>query len=79
MKFKDVSDALMSGNLSKMIEVMKHHKDFPLPISGINQDGENLIISINPHNITIQTCQHNDWLRTNVYYDDGTTEELYEK
>ena len=62
-----------------MCDLMKRYYDEPLPFYGENEDGESVLISVNEHNITTQTFQHNDWLRTNVYYDDGTTEELYEK
>ena len=68
-----------TNDLSKMISIMKHYKEFPMPLSGKNEVGENLIISINKDNITVQTLQNNGWVRTNVYYDDGVIEELYER
>lgn len=76
----DIKDMVVNPKDYKgMLELMKHHSEFDLPLNGTNEDGEHVIISINEHNITIQTCQSNDWLRTNIYYDDGTSEELYEK
>ena len=60
-----------------MLELMQHHKDFPMPLCGKNGSNENIIVSINSDNITIETCQNNGWMRTNVYWNDFTTEELY--
>ena len=79
MNFRDVTKAINSGNLKDMIEVMKHHKEFPMALSGDNADGEPVIVSINKTNISIKTCQHNGWMRTNIYHSDGTTEELYNR
>lgn len=77
MNIKDV--VVDPRDYQGMLELMKHHAEFELPLSGKNENGENVLISINEHNITIQTCQSNDWFRTNIYYDDGTSEELFEK
>lgn len=44
-----------------------------------NSDGENVIVTIDEESACLRTFQHNDWIRTNIYYPDGTSEELYEK
>ena len=48
-------------------------------LSGKNEDDENVIITIDEESAEVQTLQKNGWCRTNVYYPDGTSEELYEK
>lgn len=62
-----------------MIRLMDKYGNEPLPFSGKNDKGESVIISVNPDNITIQTFQKNGWMRTNAYYRDGSTEELFER
>lgn len=77
MDIKDIE--FKTSDLKKMCEIMKHYNEFPMPLAGKNEDNENILISINEHNITVQTFQNNGWLRTNIYHDDGTIEELYDK
>lgn len=62
-----------------MLNLMKRHKEFPTALFGKNEDGETILVSINEHNITIETYQSNEWIRENVYWDDFTVEELYHK
>ena len=68
-----------TDDLKSMIDLMARHEEFKFPLSGVNSDGEKYLVSINKDNITIQTFQHNDWVRENIYYADGTVEELYSK
>ena len=46
-------------------------------LCGNNEDGEHVIVSIDKEKATIRTAQHNGFIRTNVYWKDGTYEELY--
>lgn len=62
-----------------MIELVKHHKDFPMPLSGKNDEGEIISVEICEDKIIVRTYQKNDWCRTNIYWNDCTIEELYEK
>lgn len=64
-------------NHEEMIELMKHHEEFDQMLMGKNENGENTYISVNEDNITISTYQRNGWIRENVYWRDGTEEELY--
>ena len=52
-----------------------------LPLVGINEDGEKIIVEwSNEYGAyRVTTMQHNDWLRINHYYEDGTVEETYKK
>lgn len=69
---------LNTRNYEEMIELMKRHKEFDQMLFGMNEDGENTQVSINEDNIVISTYQRNGWIRENVYWRDGTVEELYE-
>lgn len=61
------------------VALMKEYADkFPTALLGHNEDGEVVSTSINHDNIVVETFQKNGWIRTNVYWEDGTIEELYE-
>lgn len=61
------------------IALMDKYGDSESAFFGNNEEGEDVIISINEDNITLQTLQDNGWIRTNVLWRDGTTEELYDR
>lgn len=67
------------SDLTSLINLMNNSEKYPTILMGQNEEGENVWISINKNNITLQTFQNNDWMRTNIYYRDGTVEELYDK
>ena len=45
---------------------------------GKNEDGENVMVSIDKDCACIRTYQRNGFVRVNIYHNDGTIEELYE-
>ena len=53
------------------------------PLTAENENGEFVLVEEGKENgehfYRTQTLQNNGWTRTNVYWEDGTTEELYEK
>lgn len=53
------------------------------PIVGTNENSENIIIYIgkneNGKYFEVHTFQKNNWIRVNRYYNDGTTEEWFDK
>ena len=53
------------------------------PLSAENECGEYVIIEEGSnegvHFYQTTTAQNNDWLRINIYYADGCTEELYDR
>ena len=61
------------------LKLMDEHGNSKMPFFGENTEGENVIISINHDNITVDTFQKNGWCRRNVLWRDGMTEELYSK
>lgn len=59
-------------------ELCERHTEFDVPWAGKNEDGENIQISVNKDNITVETFQSNGWTRINTYYpEDGRCEEMY--
>ena len=42
--------------------------------SGVNADGEDVLLSIFSDHITVSTNQHNGWVRVNYYDADGYAE-----
>lgn len=62
-----------------MIALMDRADEFDAPWAGKNENGEHFQISINKNNITVETFQHNNWIRENIYYRDGSSEELFKR
>lgn len=58
-------------------ELLQKHGYIDLPKVGVNEDGEKVMITIDEDAAVIDTFQNNSWVRTNIYYKDGTVEELY--
>ena len=55
-----------------------------LPLTYVNSRGENAIVSggMTKEGVKffeVKTAQHNGWIAVNIYYEDGTEEETYEK
>ena len=46
---------------------------------GVNEDGEAVIVTIDETNACLRTMQKNGWMRINIYYPDGMSEESYTK
>lgn len=65
-------------------ELKKLTESKTLPLNGTNEDGEDVIIEAGKSQegeryFRTITAQRNAWLRINMYWEDGTTEELYRK
>ena len=61
-------------------QLMKEHGDSEFPYFGKNEDGETIMISINPDSIVLETFQNNGWTRKNFFDKDGYLEgETFEK
>ena len=65
-------------DFESMISLMDKYGDSKYPYFGENEDGEMVSISIFPDKIVTMTYQSNGWHRKNVYWRDGTREELFE-
>lgn len=44
----------------------------------INELEEDIVVDVSKKALKISTIQKNGWIRVNIYYKDGTTEEYYE-
>lgn len=61
-------DTSSPENLKKL---MKGHGTSKCAYSGKNQDGENVLVSINDDSICVATMQSNGWTRKNYFDSDG--------
>lgn len=46
---------------------------------GADIDGDNVIVTIDEESAEVKTLQKNGWIRINIYYPDGASEELYRR
>lgn len=67
------------NDIDNLREIMNEYGDIDHMIFGENQDGEDQRISIGQENIFVDTFQMNGWVRRNVFWYDGTVEEIYLK
>ena len=67
------------NNRETRILLMKEFGDSEEAFSGINEDGEAILISIANDSIVVRTNQSNGWIRINYYDENGNQEgEAYE-
>lgn len=62
------------NNREIRILLMKEFGDSKQAFSGINEDGEAILISIAKDNIVVKTNQSNGWVRVNYYDENGNPE-----
>ena len=67
-----------SSDLDGMRRLMDEYGGSSASFDGTNEDTEQVSISIAKDRIDVVTFQDNGWTRRNVYWRDGTREELYE-
>lgn len=65
-------------NFESMVTLMDKYGDSDTLYPGTNENGETVHISIFHDKIVVVTFQKNRWIRKNVYWRDGTREELFE-
>lgn len=65
-------------DLEGLRKIMDEHGDSKFPFFGDNEQLEEVMISVAKERIDVTTYQHNGWVRRDVYWRDGTREELYE-
>ena len=54
--------------------IMREFGESQTAYSGVNGDGEDVLLSIFSDHITVSTNQHNGWVRVNYYDADGYAE-----
>lgn len=57
--------------------IMDEHGGSDIPFAGDNENMEEVMISVAKDRIDVVTFQSNGWTRRNVYWRDGTREELF--
>ena len=62
-----------------LLTLMNESEKYPNMLIGENERGETIWASILSNRIEIQTFQNNNWIRHNIYWKNGITEEMYEK
>lgn len=65
------------NDLSSLIELMDKYHTTKYMLPGTNELGEHTTASIFKDKIVVVTYQKNGWVRENVYWRDGTREELF--
>ena len=76
----EAADAIKfdSSDLDGMRRLMDEYGGSSASFDGTNEDTEQVSISIAKDRIDVVTFQDNGWTRRNVYWRDGTREELFE-
>lgn len=64
-------------DIKGMIDVMDKYGDNDTMYFGKNENKEDVSISVFNDRISVTTFQSNGWIRENVYWRDGTSEELF--
>lgn len=73
---REILNELVKGfnNRETRVLLMKEFGDSNQAFSGINEDGEVILISIAKDSIVIRTNQSNGWVRVNYYDENGNQE-----
>ena len=67
------------ADLEGMLRLMDEHGDSKTMYPGKSEHGEDVYISIFRDRIVTVTSQSNGWQRKNIYYRDGSREEMFER
>lgn len=67
-----------SSDLDSILKLMDEKGNSDTMFMGVNTEFEEATISIFPEKIVYVTYQHNGWVRKNIYWRDGSCEELFE-
>ena len=78
MEKKDLTFTFDPTDLGAMCALMDEYGHSDTMFMGVNTEFEETTISIFPEKIVYVTYQHNGWTRKNIYWRDGTREELFD-
>ena len=78
MEKKDLTFTFDPTDLGAMCALMDEHGTSDTMFMGVNTEFEETTISIFPEKIVYVTYQHNGWTRKNIYWRDGTREEMFD-
>ena len=65
-------------SLDEMVALMDAYGESTTMFPGVNENGEDIFISIYKDSITVATSQSNGWRRVNTYYRNGDRDETFE-
>ncbi len=65
-------------DLDLMVSLMDDYQKYDSTLFGTNENGEHVNIGIYKDRIAVRTYQKNGWTRLNVYYRDGSSEEVFD-
>lgn len=65
------------SDLSQLQELMQRFGETESMMPAVNSEGEKQSISFYPDRIVLVTFQSNRWERQNIYWHDGTVEEIF--
>ena len=65
-------------------QLKQETRSYSFPLYGENEDDEAQVIEVGADRemgqfFRVTTYQSNDWVRVNIYYEDGTVEETFEE
>ena len=66
------------SDLNSMVKIMDKYGPLDTMLGGLNDNNEKTYNSIFKDKIVVVTNQKNGWVRKNIYWRDGTCEELFE-
>ena len=66
------------SDLKSMRKLMDECGNCYAPFMGVNDDNEGTTTSVYSDKIIVVTFQKNGWTRKNIYYYDGSSDELFE-
>lgn len=78
MEKKELTFTFDPADLSGMCALMDEHGNSNTMFVGVNTELEDTTISIFSEKIIYVTYQHNGWVRKNIYWRDGTREEMFD-
>lgn len=67
------------NDLNQIEWLVENEEKFDMPLSGLNEDGEETLTYITDEYVMVETFQSNGWIRKNYYYTDGYCEEMFER
>lgn len=78
MEKKDLTFTFDPTDLDAMRGLMDEYGNSDTMFMGVNTELEDTTISIFPEKIVYVTYQRNGWTRKNIYWRDGTREEMFD-
>lgn len=72
-------DYFNPNDLKQVRDLCSEWLAYPMPLAGVNEEGEDTLTTVCSEFIFVKTYQSNGLVRKNYYYTDGAVEELFER